>query len=58
MMMRNIIGNPVFPMIIRKDINNSGQIAVWKEIILSGVKVKPKSVKAELAVKTPHHALF
>jgi hypothetical protein len=54
---RSIIGNPVFPIMIRKLISRRGHIAVWKEIILSGVRVKPKSVNAEFAVKTPHHTL-
>ena len=57
MMIRSMIGNPVFPIMIKKDINNNGQTAVLKDIMLSGVRVYPRSVKAELAVKIPHQTL-
>jgi hypothetical protein len=52
-----MIGNPVFPTMIRKLINRRGQMAVWKDIMLSGVIVKPRSVNAEFAVKIAHQVL-
>ena len=52
-MPRSIHGNPVFPMTIRNDPSNKGTIAVWKEIIESGVSVKPRSLNIVAGVKTP-----
>ena len=53
MIPRNIHGNPVFPMTIRNDPSNKGTIAVWKEIIESGVSVKPTSLNRVAGVKIP-----
>lgn len=50
----NIQGNPVLPMMIRKDPSSRGRMAVWKLSILSAVTVKPKSVNIDAGVKMPH----
>jgi len=53
MIKRSMQGNPVLPMIMRKLIRRRGRTAYSKEIILSGVRVKPRSLKAEAEVKIP-----
>jgi len=53
MMNRSIQGNPVLPMMIRKLIRRRGRTAYSKETILSGVRVNPRSLKAEAEVKMP-----
>ena len=50
---RSIHGNPVFPMTMRNDPSNKGRTAVWKEIIESGVRVKPRSLNKVAGVKIP-----
>jgi hypothetical protein len=50
---RSMQGKPVFPIIMRKVPNSSGRTAVWKEIIESGVRVKPRSLNIEADVKKP-----
>lgn len=46
-------GNPVLPMMIRKDPNKSGKTARSKDIMESGVSVKPRSLNNEAGVKMP-----
>ena len=46
-------GNPVLPMMIRKDPNKSGKTACSKDIMESGVSVKPRSLNSEADVKMP-----
>ena len=46
-------GNPVFPMIMRKDPSRSGTIAVWNDSMESGVSVKPRSLNMDAGVKMP-----
>ena len=53
----SMTGKPVFPMTMRKLMRSSGKTAVLKEFMLSGVKVKPRSIKADEAVKKPHQVL-
>jgi hypothetical protein len=48
-------GNAVLPMMIKNAKHNKGNTASWKEFIESGVKAKPRSLKADAAVKIPHH---
>jgi hypothetical protein len=50
MTIRSIMGKPVLPMMIRNDISRRGHTAVWNEIMLSGVRVYPRSVNPEFAV--------
>jgi len=57
MIKRSIQGNPVLPMIMRKLIRRRGRTAYSKEIILSGVRVNPRSLKAEAEVKIPLNML-
>ena len=40
---------------IRKGIKSIGKMAVLNEFMLSDVRVNPRSLKAELAVKKAHH---
>ena len=54
----SIHGNPVLPMIMRKLPKSNGKIAYWKEIIESGVRVKPRSLNMEAGVKKPLIRLF
>jgi hypothetical protein len=51
-------GNPVFPMTIRKDIKTKGKVAFLNETIESGVRVYPRSLKAEPAVNIPHQKVL
>src|SRR3569833_820838 len=51
---RCMTGKPVLPMTMRNDKSSRGKTAVLNEFMLSGVRVKPRSVKAEFAVKKPH----
>ena len=44
-------------MTMRKDMRSKGKTAVLNEFMLSGVKVNPKSIKAELDVQKPHQVL-
>jgi hypothetical protein len=44
-------GTPVFPIMMRYDMTSNGHVAGPKEIMESGVRVNPKSVKAEDEVK-------
>jgi len=44
-------------MMMRKEPNSNGTVAVWKLIILSAVSVKPRSLKAEAEVKIPLYRL-
>lgn len=46
-------GKPVLPMMIRKLPTRRIQTAYWKDNIESGVRVKPRSLNIEAAVKTP-----
>ena len=46
-------GKPVFPMTIRKPPRARIQTAPWKDIIESGVSVKPRSLKRVADVKMP-----
>ena len=46
-------GNPVLPMIIRKDPNKSGKTACSNDIMESGVSVKPRSLNIDAGVKMP-----
>lgn len=54
MMKRSITGKPVLPMMMKKDMASMTKVARLKDIMLSGVSVKPRSMKAEFAVKNPH----
>ena len=45
-------GNAVFPIIMRKVMMISTKVADWKDIMESGVRVKPKSLKAVCAEYT------
>jgi hypothetical protein len=54
---RRMTGKALLPAKIRNDMTTSGRVDFWNEIMLSGVRVKPRSVKAELAVKKAHHVL-
>ena len=53
MMKRSMHGNPVFPIMMRKVPNSNGKVAVWKDIMESGVKVKPRSLNMDAGVKKP-----
>lgn len=46
-------GKPVLPAIIKKVPISKGKLAVWKDIMESGVSVKPKSLNMDAGVKTP-----
>ena len=46
-------GNPVLPIIINIVPMSNGSTACWKEMKLSGVKVKPRSLKHVAGVKIP-----
>ena len=46
-------GNPVFPIMMRKDPRRSGTTAVWNDSMESGVSVKPRSLNKDAGVKTP-----
>lgn len=50
---RSMHGNPVLPTMMRKLPIRSGSTASWKEIIESGVSVKPRSLNIEAGVKIP-----
>jgi len=50
---RSIQGKPVLPMMMRKVMSNIGKIAYWNDNMLSGVRVKPRSLNAEADVKIP-----
>jgi hypothetical protein len=50
-------GKPVFPMIMKNHMIIMTYSDVLKEFILSGVRVRPKSLNAELAVQNPHQVL-
>ena len=41
------------PMIMRKVMSNIGKTAYWNDNMLSGVRVKPRSLNAEADVKIP-----
>lgn len=56
MMKRSMTGKPVLPMTMRKLMARSGHVAMLNEFMLSGVRVKPRSIKAECGVKIPHQA--
>ena len=51
-------GKPVLPMTIKNAIRSKGKTASLNEFMLSGVKVKPKSMKADWGVKKPHQVLL
>ena len=55
---RSMTGKPVLPMMIKKLSKIIGSTAVLNEFMLSGVRVKPMSMKAELGVKMPHQTRF
>jgi hypothetical protein len=57
MMKRSITGNPVFPMMMKNHMTIMMYSEVLNEFMLSGVKVKPKSIKAEFDVKKAHQTL-
>jgi hypothetical protein len=46
-------GKPVLPMMIRKVPRVKGRTANWKEIMESGVRVKPRSLNKDAGVKKP-----
>jgi len=46
-------GKPVLPAMIRKTPSKRGNTAVWKDIIESGLSVKPRSLNIEAGVKNP-----
>ena len=50
---RSMHGNPVFPIMIRKLPNSKGNTASWKEIMESGLSVKPRSLNSDAGVKKP-----
>ena len=53
MMKRSIQGNPVFPIMMRNVPMKRGTTAFWKEIIESGVSVKPRSLNKDAGVNIP-----
>jgi len=50
---RSMHGKPVFPITMRKLPSRRGNTAFWKEIIESGVSVKPRSLNREAGVNIP-----
>lgn len=50
---RSMQGKPVLPMTTRKAPSSMGMMAVWNDSMLSGVRVKPRSLKEEAGVKMP-----